>query len=252
MSISSVSTNIKSIALPSTENNDIKLIEKQKERLQEQLQKVKDSKMDDKLKQEKVKVIQEQITQANADIQRIRAEQLKQNKDPEPVVAPSQNVIDAGGKADKTGDQVELSSLVQASATYSNIKTMSKIKKNMSGHAEILKTEIKFDEKSGHIAKEKRAEVSEINKKSGVLDEKIGKFQNRAMEEAKETSAEEKADKTTKTEKTDSKGNSLAVDSKEEKSKSEAAVSSGNTKAEAINQQEEALKKAYKKIDVRL
>jgi len=225
MNISAASTKIKVVPSQSGDNNDIKLLEKQKEKLQAQIQKVKESKIDDKLKQERIKELQDQINDANTDIQRIRAEQLKQNNmaDAASQQDGSDSKEEAANKEEK-GDSLELSGLIKTSATYSNIKTMNKAKIDMSNRAEILKNEIKRDEIPGYTAKEKRAEVSKMEEKIGALDEKMGKSQKNALEGLKENSSSSKTDLTER---------ERLID-------------------EDPEQSEEEQEKAHKKIDVRV
>jgi|GEM_PF-5448247 len=102
ISIAASSTNLNVTPADSNGNNEIKQLEKQKTELMKEAQSLKDSKMDESEKQEKIRQIQQQIQLIEMEIQRIRSEKAesKENKKEEiskkedPKETGSDNIID--------------------------------------------------------------------------------------------------------------------------------------------------------------
>lgn len=196
MGITPVSNNSNAAFLPQGDKNSaIKLLEKQKEQLQEQIKQVSESKLDDKTKQDRIKQLQDQIEEINTEIQQKQTEKLNQNKKPDQQTADSKaNTYNAGESNGMAG----MSSLLGASAAYSQTKIINGVKNDLIGKGNVLKIEIKLDEGRRGTTKGKKAELrktelkeKEVEKKAG---EKIKTSQKLVREAADSDSKEEDKD----------------------------------------------------------
>lgn len=188
MSIAPISAKSDRIYSPLGDNNAIKLLEKQKLQLQEQIQAVNDSKSDDKTKLERVKQLQEQIQQIDVQIQQKRSEKLNQNQNANQQTVNSQPNVSGSGDDSHLAD---MSSLVQASATYSQAEIMNNTKNSLNRNRSVLEIEIKLDESRGGDTKAKRAQVQEIESKEQVLDKKFGEATQTVQSQMKEAAKDE-------------------------------------------------------------
>lgn len=182
MNIAPVSSSSNTGFTPLSEDNVIKLLEKQKMQLQDQIRETNQSKLDDKTKQDRVKLLQEQIQQIDMEIQQRRTEKLNQNKDQQPAVSG----VNAAGSAE-SGDAAAMSHLVQASATYSQAKVMQNTKDSLNGKGNVLKVEIKLDEGRGVNPKAKKAELQKIEANERMLDKKTGESLEASQKQVKES-----------------------------------------------------------------
>lgn len=209
MRIAPVTTNLKTDYSPLGENNAIKLLEKQKMQMQEQIQKVRASKMDDKTKQEKIKSIQDQIEQIDMEIQQKRSEMLNQNKNTNQENKSKQSNADA--KEDSINSE-GMSQLVQASTTYSQAKITHRIKNSLNGKSNVLKIEIQLDGGRGGDPKRKISDLHDTEARIQMLDKKESETLRTTRKHVKEASRTEsktkdinnnvKNEETTHTEKT--------------------------------------------------
>ena len=189
MSISPVSNNNNNYTLNSNGSDSaIKLLEKQKQDLQEKIQKINDGKDEPKVKQDKIKEIQTQIQEIESQIQMIRTEKMreKQKIEKEDENAQTEQVGNITSNID--GDTLSLSnmtSLLSSSNSYSQLKTISGIKTNMNGTARVLKIEIKIDEARGVDTTDKKNALREIEKNARGLDKKIGEENNKIQKNVK-------------------------------------------------------------------
>lgn len=186
MSITPVHSNSSAIFSPLGDNNALKMLENQKQRLHEQIQKVNESKMDDKTKQEKVKQLQEQIYQIDAEIQQRQREKLSQSTNQQP--AEGQAAIYNHTATTNNSNQDCMATLVQASATYSQAKIMSGTKDELNSKGKVLKMEIKLDGARGVETKAKWEELHKIESKKQFLDKKVGETIEKAQNQMKEPS----------------------------------------------------------------
>jgi hypothetical protein len=187
MNITSVSINSNNVFSQTSDNNVIKLLDKQKTQLQEQIQKVNESKLDDMTKQDRIKQLQDQIQQIDTKIQQIQTERLNQNT--------NKNIIqqETNKQSDQTKDEygsnlAGMPQLVQAGAAYSQAKIMHNMKDSLNGKGNILKIEIKLDGSRGGNPKTKIAELHEIESRGQLLDEKMGDALNVSQKQVKESS----------------------------------------------------------------
>ena len=93
MNITSVSIKSDMSPSPFRDNNAIKLLEKQKAQLQEQIQKTNESKMDNKAKRDKIKQLHDQIQQIDMEILQRRREKLTQNDNRQSITNLAQIVL---------------------------------------------------------------------------------------------------------------------------------------------------------------
>lgn len=207
MNITSVtaSSNVNNTLLG--DNNAIKLLEKQKMLLQEQIERTNESKMDEKTKRDLVGQLQSQIQQIDMEILQRRAEKLNQNQNTGTKASDSQLTGSEGGYGNNTSG---LFDLVQAGTTYSQARLMNSTKNKLSGRARILEKEIAADEArslSGANANVKRKELAEIRSKEQALAGKVAETNQTAQNQTNEASRSASGN--------DNKGNS-ADDCKDE------------------------------------
>ena len=193
MNITSISTKSSAHLSPLNNNNDIKLLETQKTQLQEQIQKIKESKIDNKTKQEKVKKLQDQIQQIDMKIQQKKTEKLNKNQNIDQHKQISKN------QTSKVDSQCNIkfsgiTQLIDADITYSKAKIISKVKNNLDGKSKILKKEIEADESrslSGSKASAKREELQEIEFRKQSLGKKVGEMNKTVQKQVEEIKDEE-------------------------------------------------------------
>lgn len=171
-------------------DNGIKLLEKQKQLLQDEILKVKESKMDEKKKQEKIKSLQEQMQQIDAEIQQRRSEKLNKSQNVNQDTGSKRNA----GSIEDNSDLAGLNQIALASNTYSKAKIINGVKSAMTGKSKILKQEIKLDEGRGFDPKWKRQELQEAESKQRELGEKVGETLQTAQKDLKEASKTENKD----------------------------------------------------------
>lgn len=188
MSITPVSGNSNININPMKENNAIKLLEKQKMQLQEQIQQTNESKLDDKAKQERIKQLQDQIQQIDMEIQQIRIEKLNKSQNTSPKAEKDQsNKIDNTNSSNSGG----MPQLIQADLTYSQAKMMNSIKKDLGSQRKVLEKEISLDESRGGTSKAKRTELQQIEAKERNLHKKVGEALGTVQDQVKEASEKE-------------------------------------------------------------
>lgn len=198
MGITPVCTNSNSSFSPLSDNNLIKMLEKQKMQLQEQIQKVTESKMDDKTKQEKVKQLQDQIQQIDMQIQQKQKEKFNQNQNIRQQTANSQANV---AYNEEGGSLAGMSDLIQASATYSQSKVVNSTRNSLNGKGRVLKIEIELDQIRNKDAKAKREELQEIESRKQSLDKGLGETNNKVQKQIEE--AAKKVGKNEDTHRTD-------------------------------------------------
>ena len=176
---------------PFRDNNAIKLLEKQKAQLQEQIQKTNESKMDNKAKRDKIKQLHDQIQQIDMEILQRRREKLTQNDNRQ----AADNQSGANSLTDYEDDHAAgMSDLIQASSAYSQAKVMNGTKNHLSGISRILKKEIELDEArslSGNKAVSKRQELQKIESREQMLGKKVGEAAQITHDKVEEASREE-------------------------------------------------------------
>ena len=174
MNISPVSAGSKA-CLPTYGNGEIKMLEKQKEQLEKQIENTKASNMDPESKQEAIKLLQEQIRQIETEILQKRNENLAGKPDADSN--DKKNSSAAGGKPDSSeagSDLSGLNDLVAASSSFSRARIIDSVKNSLEGKGNILAQEIKTDEARGVDPKAKRAELTDIKVHGQMLDQKMG------------------------------------------------------------------------------
>lgn len=186
MSIASISTSSNSANSPFGDYSVIKLLEKQKMQLQEQIQKVNESKMDPKMKQEKIDGLTEQITQIEAQIQQKRTEQIKPDYDK----ADSQSNKNEDDKTqdESYGGSIDSKHMISAVVGYSDLKTMGKVRTQ-------LKNELRMATHSGESPEAGIGIQEKIDELEGDMQkksEKINKDLKKASKEVQKTQKREK------------------------------------------------------------
>lgn len=179
----SISNNIQkssSINLTANFNNEIKFLEKQKYNIQEQIDKISNSKMPDKNKQEMVKNLQEQIKQIDSQIQQEKIEEIKKNVNTENA---------ENNKTNTNYNEDEELTYIETAVTYNKIKNISKIKSNIKSSSRILRAEAKLDEgRMGggpEMAAKKIKKAEELEEKAYKIDLQVAKDNNKVNENNK-------------------------------------------------------------------
>jgi hypothetical protein len=190
VNIGAVSSNSNANITPVKNDNIISELEKVKAKLQEQIQKTNESKIDDKIKKERIDELKEQIQQIDMQIQEIQSERL--NKNQKKAEQEASNNTQEVNSVDSVSFTV-VSDLEKVSATYSQAKIINNIKKGFDSKAKILKNEIKLDADRRHDDNAKKAELSKIQLKGRTLSKKLGDSMEKVQNEVKE--AAEKASK---------------------------------------------------------
>lgn len=182
MNINSVSAN-SNITYAQGDTSIVRTLEKQKLQLQDQIQKVKESKMDSKLKQETVDQLTEQISQIDA---QIKQEQMKKLT-PEASKDDSEN-----SSTDKQQDETDgqnnsggISSkyMVSAVSGYSDLKTMGKVRTQLKG-------DLRIATNSGENPAAGMGIQNKLQKLEGDMLEKTKQINNDLKKAAKEVKAQ--------------------------------------------------------------
>lgn len=176
MHISPVSTKANTYSNQTNGNDEINQLQKQKEQLQDQIQKLKESKIDEKTKMEKVKELQAQIQLVDAEIQRLKNEKLDASKSKENEKVNQSSVTPVDGKDSISG----MSQLLQANTSFSKAQVLNKVKNDINGRTDVLKIEVKLDSARGGSTSKK---IEEIQKNEA----KINKLYKKSGEALKET-----------------------------------------------------------------
>ncbi|WP_053954961.1 FlxA-like family protein [Inediibacterium massiliense] len=163
-------------SLQSNSNSDheIKLLQDQKIRAQEKIDKIKQGDAPQKVKQELIKPLQEQIQQIDMQIHEKQMEKINKTKEIEE-------------KQEKNPPQQEgvvyspMNNLLEASAIYSQSKVLNGVKKDLKGQSNILKIEAKLD--GGRMG----GGGSDKLKKASALDQKIHQIENKIDKKIKKT-----------------------------------------------------------------
>jgi hypothetical protein len=194
MNISAVS-GASSYVSPPKQDSALKALEKQKAVLEEQKEKVKQSDMDSKLKQETLRVLDEQIAQIESQIREQKIEKLN-TAGSENSKTNSSTSDASSSRTDKT-DSVEKTSsgginsrhILSAVSEYSDLKTMSRVRTDLQGQLRIATSSGENSEAGAGIQAKIESLEADIGKKSG----KIGSDLKKVAEEVKDakTPAEE-------------------------------------------------------------
>lgn len=185
MKVTSVDSNSNMNETTFKSDNIISELEKVKAELQEQIQKTYESKVDDKVKKDRIDGLKDQIQQIDMQIQQIQADRLNKN----------QKKDEKGSKdnlsSEKNKDRLELSTvndLVKVNSTYSMVKLINKTKSGFEGKSRILKMEIKLDGARGRSDDVKRDELRQVVSKNRILEKKLGEKLHKTQNEISEAS----------------------------------------------------------------
>lgn len=208
MNITSATSSMEPVNLPQQGNNGIEMLEKQKMRLEEQIQKVNDSDLDYKTKQKRVKNIKEQIQQIDIEIQQKKAEEMKEKQEKAKEMMTDKVEISNNEGNSKLA---EVSKLVEAGASYNQAKILNGVKSDLKGKANVLDIEIKIDggrSLSGSVSNYKSDKLADIRSKEKMLTSKVAESIN---------DAEDKIEEAEETEETESEAKDNVINTEEEK-----------------------------------
>jgi hypothetical protein len=236
------------MAYSSTGNNEIRLLEKQKSLLQDQIQRTKESKMDQKTKQETIQLLEDQIQQLETEIQQKRSEKLERKQNTGNNTADQKT---AASSVEGSGLDANMSSLIQASATFSQAQVINQVKGGLHGKANVLKMEIKLDAgRMGGEIKGKSAELQKTESLERKLDHKFGEALKKANDQTDKAAKDSSTDDIGKTKDADQskdieQSKDIDADSKSNDS------ANGDVKADSRQQKNEAAG-TYTRVDVKI
>lgn len=183
MNIGKVDSNTSANITPVKNDNIISELEKVKAKIQEQIQKTNESKIDDKLKKETIIELKEQIQQIDMQIQEIQTERLNINK--KKLEEGAENNTQIAPKRDSVS-LTAVPDISKVSATYSQAKIINNLKRGFDSKAKILKNEIKLDADRRRDDEGKQVELSKIQLKSHELSKKLGETMEKTQKKIKE------------------------------------------------------------------
>lgn len=172
--INSISSNgIKPVTYARTDkSNDvqIKALRQQESSIQKQIDSIKDSKQDPKTKQELIEPLEAQIQSIEGQIQQVQIDQVSNKNDN----SSSSSIISSESNEKLLKDNMFLS----MSSTYSQVKKVNFVRKNLEEKANELNSDADFDEilDNYQMAKIERREASEDQGKANGLQSKIVKL----------------------------------------------------------------------------
>lgn len=249
MNINPISSNSNASFSPFSEDNAIKLLQKQKEMLQDQLQKIEVDKIDDKTRQERIKQLQEQIQQIESEIQQKQSERLNKNQNTNQSQNQNTNTNKINSQANvgnNTGSSnIEcVSKLIQAGDVYSQIGVVSKIKNNLDGQGRILKIEIKLDDSRNVDTSEKKELLQKVESKEQKLEGKLGEAIQKVQKQVKEVNeSKDKNGTVNKNDESDKVTDSLET---------QLIESANESKYKNTQKQETEVNGKYRKIDIKI
>lgn len=170
MQVTAIGSNPQYNGLKSSQDSEIAALEKSKSRLQEQIEKAKESQLDTKTKQERIKVLQDEIEQIDSTIQQKKLDKIRQKGDASSVSAGN-TAENTNGKADATG------TLIQISSSYKQMQVLDSLKSGLKGEGRVLAGEIALDQSRGGSSAavdKKREKLEALKEKQQDLSEKIG------------------------------------------------------------------------------
>lgn len=176
-------------------DNIIQMLEKQKMQLQNQIQKVKEGKMDAKLKQQKVEELTEQITQIET---QIRQEQMKKMR-PEENKSDSQDSTNSQvdkTQSQNTGGGISSGYMISAVTGYSDLKTLGKVRTS-------LKDELRIATSSGENPGAGAGIQARLSKVEQDMQKKTNKINTDLKKASEEQAAKKEAIEENKQETTD-------------------------------------------------
>ncbi|MEN6389580.1 MAG: hypothetical protein ABFD04_04140 [Syntrophomonas sp.] len=185
MQIAAIGSNISYNGLKSSEDSEIAALEKTKSRLQEQIEKIKESKLDAKSKQERIKVLQDRIQQTDSTIQQKKLDKMRQKE-----VTSSASSQDT---APNTYEQASDRTLIQISSSYEQMRAMNSVKNTLEGEAHVLAGEIALDRSRGGstAAVDKKSEkLEDLKEKQQDLNQKIGENNSEMNEKINDLASE--------------------------------------------------------------
>lgn len=242
-----------SSAIHSSSNNDkeIRSLEKEKMHLQDQIQKINESKLDSRTKQSEIKQVQDQIQQIDDEIKQMQTERFRQNQDQDSDQKVNKSQSNVTADENGSGNNLAgVSDLIKAGSTYSNIKIMSNTKNSLHN----LGNEV-GNEGAGSITGVE--DVSNEQRLAGIkshemaLGRKVADADLKLQKQVKEAST--KAVKNNnKINKNKISGATLNI-STDNDQKSNDIKSAGNNEIKNPEQQAQNEKdKIYKRVDVRI
>lgn len=183
MGIGAVSSNSSYSYSPSGQNNEIKMLEKQKTLLQEEKKKINQSDMDPKLKQDTTSQLDDQIAEIESQIWEKKMEKLtpdttKDSKSStEAETARAKTETTAKGK--KSGNSINSEHMLSAVAGYDELKTMSKVRTDLQG-------KLRLATSSGENPEAGAGIQAKIEKLEGDMGQKSNEIQADLKEAAEE------------------------------------------------------------------
>lgn len=171
MRIFSIKTNNNLSNINSPMDKQIKMLEQQRTRLQERIQKIKEGDSSKKIKEELIKPLNEQIEQIKVQIQQKRLEKIKPQKKANKKKANADNEVNRKDKGNIKIDNTL--NLIKSDTDYSQLKNLRGVSENLSGRANILRIEAKLDGSRGNSSSEKLVKANKFETRIGNIEKEI-------------------------------------------------------------------------------
>ena len=152
-------------------NNVIQALEKEKESIQDQIQGIKDSSMDEKSKQSYIKDLNKQIEQIDSKISEIKSEQITHKKENEEKQKKKENSTEKITSDENSQKSIQLNNLIKVASNVSKLSKMYTIKAGMKRQMNVILSEP--DPIKGTYSNSQMAKMDKISCNIGRIDEQI-------------------------------------------------------------------------------
>lgn len=175
-----------------SDDPQIKNLQSQIAELQKQIQSLAENdEMDAKTKSEKKQELQKQIASLNAEI---RQRRIQAQKEKQEAAKPVKS--EAAPRKFKDGfDEKETSTLLAASSSLEQSKTVGSVIKSSEGRARILTSEIETDKARGADTTAKEKELEKIEQHTEAAKENLAEEAEKSEEDDKDSETSEEKDK---------------------------------------------------------
>ncbi|SKC79340.1 coiled-coil domain-containing protein [Maledivibacter halophilus] len=179
-----------------SQNKMIQAFENQKGRLQEQIEKIKESESDPKIKQERISELKKQIEEIDVQIQQTKLESMtKKKEDLKKAAKNKESKLDENNSKDENNnngiDSSKFQSLTEIDTTYSEMKNLSKVRTDLKGKARVAASEIALDASRGQDVSRKIKEFGKMDGRIKAVEKSIMKKGYEIQEEIESTNDNE-------------------------------------------------------------
>lgn len=152
-------------------NNLIKALEKQKESIQDEIEGIKNSNMDQKSKQSTINDLNKQISQIDSKISEIKSEKLTHTKEKEKSEKKKKGSVEKETDDENSENPKQINKLGKVFSDISQLSKMNDIKSNMKQQIKVILSDP--NPVTGAYSKFQINTMDELSSNIGKLDEKI-------------------------------------------------------------------------------